>query len=100
MIRRGASIALPRSPASFSSGSEVPQIFTRKSRVQPKEILITSAKRLLQQHRSQPEKLDVSISGLLLPPKAVVRADMSPIAAGDGKSGDFTEVVTSDAIFG
>ena len=33
------------------SGNEVPHIFTRKSRVQPKEILITSAKRLLQQNR-------------------------------------------------
>jgi hypothetical protein len=39
-------ITLPRSPASLSSGNEVPHIFTRKSRVQPKEILITSAKRL------------------------------------------------------
>jgi hypothetical protein len=45
-----APITLPRSPASFSSGNEVPHIFTRKSRVQPKEILITSAKRLLQQN--------------------------------------------------
>src|ERR1700738_2274492 len=44
-----ASITLPRSPASLSSGDEVPHIFTRKSRVQPKEILITRAKRLLQQ---------------------------------------------------
>jgi hypothetical protein len=43
-----ASITLPRSPASLSSGDEVPHIFTRKSRVQPKEIFITSAKRLLQ----------------------------------------------------
>jgi hypothetical protein len=46
-----ASITLPRSPASLSSGDEVPHIFTRKSRVQPKEILIASAKRLLQQNR-------------------------------------------------
>src|ERR1700737_1212584 len=38
-----ASITLPRSP-SLSSGNEVPHIFTRKSRVQPKEILITSEK--------------------------------------------------------
>jgi hypothetical protein len=45
-----ASITLPRSPASLSSGDEVPHIFTRNSRVQPKEILITSAKRLLQQN--------------------------------------------------
>src|SRR6476620_4503017 len=45
-----APITLPSSPASLSSGDEVPHIFTRKSRVQPKEILITSAKRLLQQN--------------------------------------------------
>src|SRR6476659_7499566 len=45
-----ASITLPRSPASLSSGDEVPHIFTRNSRVQPKEILMTSAKRLLQQN--------------------------------------------------
>jgi hypothetical protein len=42
------SITLPRSPVSLSSGDEVPQIFTRKSRLQPEEFLITSAKRLLQ----------------------------------------------------
>ena len=45
-----ASITLPRPPASLSSGDEVPHIFTRKSRLRPKEILITSAKRLLQQN--------------------------------------------------
>ena len=45
-----ASITQPRSPASLSSDNEVPHIFTRKSRVQPKENLITSAKRLLQQY--------------------------------------------------
>ena len=42
------SITLPRSPVSLSSGDEVPHIFTRKSRLQPGEFLITSAKRLLQ----------------------------------------------------
>jgi hypothetical protein len=36
--------------ASLSSGNEVPHIFTRKSHVRPKEIVITSAKRLLQQN--------------------------------------------------
>ena len=45
-----ASITLPRSPTSLSSRNEVPHIFTRKSCVRPKEILITSAKRLLQQN--------------------------------------------------
>src|SRR6266699_4093909 len=45
------SITLPRSPVSLSLGDEVPHIFTRKSRLQPGEFLITSAKRLLQQYR-------------------------------------------------
>src|SRR6266487_432094 len=45
-----ASITLPRSPVSLSSGDEVPHIFTRKSRLQPGEFLISSAKRLLQQY--------------------------------------------------
>src|SRR5262245_30430546 len=44
------SITLPRSPVSLSSGDEVPHIFTRKSRLQPGGIVITSAKRLLQQY--------------------------------------------------
>src|SRR5262245_15804337 len=39
-----ASIALPGSPARFSSDDEVPHKFTWKSPVQPKEILIASAK--------------------------------------------------------
>jgi hypothetical protein len=34
---------------SLSSSDEVPHIFTRKSRLRPKEFLISSAKRLLQQ---------------------------------------------------
>jgi hypothetical protein len=45
-----ASIALPNSRVSLSPGDEVPHIFTRKSRLQPGEFLITSAKRLLQQY--------------------------------------------------
>src|SRR5262249_42935330 len=47
------SITLPRSLVSLSSGDEVPHIFTRKSRLQPGEFLITSAKRLLQQYLCQ-----------------------------------------------
>src|SRR5436309_12367441 len=43
-----ASVTLPSSPARSSSGNEVPHIFTRKSRLQPGEFLVTSAKRLLQ----------------------------------------------------
>src|ERR1700730_7163755 len=50
-----ASITLPRSPASLSSGDEVPHIFTRKSRLRPKEFLIASAKRLLQQNLPGPD---------------------------------------------
>ena len=38
---------------SLSSGDEVPRIFTRKSRLQPGEFLITSAKRLLQHNLSE-----------------------------------------------
>ena len=49
------SMTLPRSPVSLSSGAEVPHIFTRKSRLQPGEFLITSAKRLLQQYRHKPD---------------------------------------------
>jgi hypothetical protein len=40
-----ASITLPRSPVSLSSGDEVPHILTRKSRLRSKEFLIASAKR-------------------------------------------------------
>src|SRR2546430_3176360 len=47
------SITLPGSPVSLSSGDEVPHIFTRKSRLQPGEFLITGAKRLLQQYRHE-----------------------------------------------
>src|SRR5712672_2860079 len=52
------SITLPRSPVSLSSGDEVPHIFTRRSRLQPGDFLITSAKRLLQQYR---HKADIPI---------------------------------------
>ena len=51
---RMASVTLPRSPVSFSSGDEVPRIFTRKPLLQPGEFLISSAKRLLQQYRHEP----------------------------------------------
>src|SRR5262245_9251058 len=38
-----ASITLPRSPASLSSGDEVPHIFTRKSRLKPGEFFATQS---------------------------------------------------------
>src|SRR6476659_2676934 len=63
-----ASIRLPRSPASLSSGDEVPHIFTRKSRVQPKDILITSAKRLLQQYLPQADICSAANSSLIRSP--------------------------------
>src|ERR1700738_5270429 len=49
-----ASITLARSHVSLSSGDEVPHILTRNSRPRSGEFLITSAKRLFQQHRSKP----------------------------------------------
>jgi hypothetical protein len=49
-----ASIRLPRTTVSFSSDDEAPHIFTRKSRLQPGEFLIISAKRLLQQYLPKP----------------------------------------------
>ena len=45
---RITSFALPKSPMSLTRGDEVPPVVTRKSRLQPAEFLITSAKRLLQ----------------------------------------------------
>src|SRR5262245_4095889 len=50
-----ASITLPRSPVSLSSGDEVPHIFTQKSRLKPGEFLITRGKRLLQHNRHKAE---------------------------------------------
>jgi hypothetical protein len=47
---------------SLSSGDEVPHIFTRKSRLQPGEFLITSAKRLLQQYRHKADMPNVSLN--------------------------------------
>src|SRR6516165_9874768 len=55
---RVSSIALRRPSVNLSSGDEVPHIFTRKSRVRPKEILMTSAKGLLQQNLPQADVID------------------------------------------
>src|SRR6202167_3843319 len=46
-------IALSKSPVSLTLGDEAPHILTRKSRLQPLEFLIISAKRLLQHNRPQ-----------------------------------------------
>jgi hypothetical protein len=48
---RITSFALAKSPMSLTQGDEVPHVLTRKSRLQPAEFLITSAKRLLQHNR-------------------------------------------------
>ena len=50
---------------SLSSGDEVPQIFTRKSRLRPGEFLITTAKRLLQQYLPGPNSCSAAKSSLL-----------------------------------
>src|SRR4029079_15681863 len=52
---RVPSIEYRRSPVSVSLGDEVPHIFARKSRVQPKEILMTREKGLSHQMRHEPE---------------------------------------------
>jgi hypothetical protein len=51
----------------FGAARRVPHIFTRKSRVQPKEILIASAKRLLQQNRPQADSSDAEYRIALSP---------------------------------
>src|ERR1035437_10247659 len=43
-----ASCLLPKSPVSLSLWDEVPHIFIPKSHIEPREFLISSAKRLLQ----------------------------------------------------
>jgi hypothetical protein len=45
-----ASGLLPKSPVSSSPCDEVPHIFIPKSHLEPREFLISSAKRLLQQY--------------------------------------------------
>src|SRR5215813_5123549 len=69
------SITLPRSPVSLSSGDEVPHIFTRKSRLQPGGIVITSAKRLLQQYRSGAD-ITRYLADVRFAPESQQRADM------------------------
>src|ERR1035441_3399012 len=51
-----ASGLLPKSPVSSSLCAEVPHIFIPKSHLEPREFLISSAKRLLQQYRSKADK--------------------------------------------
>ena len=53
---------------SLSSGDEVPHIFTRKSRLQPGEFLISSAKGLLQHN---PDESGHCSAPLTCPPSAM-----------------------------
>jgi hypothetical protein len=55
---RITSFVLAKSPMSLTQGDEVPHVLTRKSRLQPAEFLITSAKRLLQQNRHNCDMAD------------------------------------------
>jgi hypothetical protein len=75
-----ASITLRRSPVSLSSGDEVPHIFTRKSRLRPKEFLITSAKRLLQQNRHKAAEPKAASLRQLFGGAAEVHGWTAPIA--------------------
>jgi len=49
---------------SLSSGDEVPHIFTRNSRLQPGEFLVTTAKGLLQQYLPLPDVLPADVPAL------------------------------------
>jgi hypothetical protein len=51
-----ASGLLPKSPVSSSLCDEVPHVFIPKSHLEPREFLISSAKRLLQQYRHKADK--------------------------------------------
>src|SRR5450756_723631 len=51
-----ASGLLPKSPVSSSLCDEVPHIFIPKSHLEPREFLISSAKRFLQQYRTKADK--------------------------------------------
>ena len=46
------SVAVPKSPVSLTREDQSPHVFTRKTRLQPAEFLITCAKRLLQHNPS------------------------------------------------
>src|ERR1700728_2812509 len=47
------SVAVPKSPVSLTREDQSPHVFTRKTRLQPAEFLITCAKRLLQHNQGQ-----------------------------------------------
>jgi hypothetical protein len=92
-----APITLPRSPASLSSRNEVPHIFTRKSRVQPKEILITSAQRLLQQNLPDPDSCSAANS-----PYSITASARASSVGGISKTSAFAvfKLMTSSNLVG
>src|SRR5215467_3545676 len=90
------SIALPRSPVSLSSGDEVPHIFTRKSRLQPGEFLITSAKRLLQ-HGVIPGSCHTKAQGISSPgTHEAIRCGLATMERCDGTLCRTGRVVEAD----
>src|ERR1035437_9128832 len=60
-----ASGLLPKSPVSSSLCDEVPHIFIPKSHLEPREFLISSAKRLLQQYLPKSAVSQVSPNDLV-----------------------------------
>src|SRR5580658_4742530 len=78
------SVAVPKSPVSLTREDQSPHVFTRKTRLQPAEFLITCAKRLLQHNRRRHSGLArthgrASCAAKL--PKIVDRAAASPFPA-------------------
>src|ERR1039458_8115114 len=76
-----ASGLLPKSPVSSSLCDEVPHIFIPKSHLEPREFLISSAKRLLQQY--------LPIADIHATPARSVRAvsgNLSPQALSNNRS--------------
>jgi hypothetical protein len=68
-----ASGLLPKSPVSSSLCDEVPHIFIPKSHLEPREFLISSAKRLLQQYRHKADIRGTAIFCPLLEAKGCVK---------------------------
>src|SRR5580658_5500234 len=54
------SVAVPKSPVSLTREDQSPHVFTRKTRPQPAEFLITCAKRLLQHNPAKSGLTDIA----------------------------------------
>ncbi len=61
------SVAVPRSPVSLTREDQSPHVLTRKTRLQPAEILITCAKRLLQHNRMNSRSGLAALEAPLMP---------------------------------